>query len=88
LQSANVTVTAIINSPLQGAYERTKSDLSAYEAARRDGIQPGGTSGEKVRQAREASKLLGQPYNASKMPPANLIVNKTTAAYAKAGDGA
>lgn len=86
LQAARVTVTATINSPLQGVWDKTKTDLAAYEAARRNGIQPGGTSKEKVLQAERASRALGRPYNADVDPPANLIVNKNTARFVKAGD--
>jgi hypothetical protein len=62
-------------------YEATKKDLPAYRTARAHGIQPGGTSLEKVRHAEQATKLLGRPYNAEKDPPANLIVNKNTARF-------
>lgn len=86
LQAARVTVTAIVNSPLQGMYEKTKSDLAAYEAARRNGIQPGGTTKEKVLQAERVSRELGRPYNANTDPPAELFVNKNTARFVKAGD--
>jgi hypothetical protein len=80
-RASNVTVSATINSPLQRMYEATKKDLPAYRTARAHGIQPGGTSLEKVRHAEQATKLLGRPYNAEKDPPANLIVNKNTARF-------
>lgn len=86
LQAANVTVTAVINSPMQGMFEKTKTDLSAYATAKRNGIQPGGTSVEKVREAESASRALGRPYNANTDPPANLIVNKNTARFVNATD--
>lgn len=86
LRSARVTVTATINSPLQQMWDKTKGDLSAYEAARRNGIRPGGTTVEKVRQAEEASRLLGRPYDADVMPPADMIVNKNTARFVNAED--
>lgn len=86
LQSANVRVTATINSVAQPAWEKTKSDLAAYESARRNGIQPAGTSREKVREAEQASRVLGRPYDANSMPPANMIVNKNTARFVKASD--
>ena len=85
LQDANVRVTATINSPLQSAWEKTKSDVSAYASARANGIQPEGTTLEKVRSAEAASRVLGRPYDASSMPPANMIVNKNTARFVNAG---
>jgi hypothetical protein len=86
LQDANVTVTAVINSPMQGMFEQTKTDLTAYAAAKRNGIQPGGTGIAKVREAENASRALGRPYNANTDPPANLIVNKNTARFVNATD--
>jgi hypothetical protein len=82
-----VRVTATVNSALQPVWEKTKSDLSAYEAARRNGIQPEGTTVQKVREAESASRALGRPYDANTMPPANMIVNKNTARFVNASDG-
>lgn len=79
LQSANVRVAATINSPMSFAWDKTRTDTAAYAAARRNGIQPEGTTVEKVRAAEDASRVLGRPYNAETMPPANMIVNKNTA---------
>ena len=86
LRSANVTVTATINSPLQGMYEKTKTDLSAYRTARSHGIQPENTSVEKVREAESATRRLGRPYNAEKDPPAAMIANKNAARFVNASD--
>lgn len=86
LRAANVTVTATINSPLQRMYDTTKGDLRAYQSARANGIQPAGTSLEKVRQAEAASRALGRPYDANSMPPAGMIVNKNTARFVNAED--
>ena len=86
LRAANVTVTAVINSPLQSMFEGTKKDLSAYETARRNGIQPEGTSLDKVRAAETASRRLGRPYDANTDPPASMIVNKNTARFVNASD--
>ena len=60
-------------------------ELSAYDAARRNGIQPEGTTINKVRAAENASRALGRPYNADTDPPANMIVNKNTARFVNAG---
>ena len=86
LREANVTVTAVTNSPLQGMYEKTKTDLNAYKTARANGIQPEGTSLEKIRQAETASRRLGRPYDANTDPPANMIVNKNAARFVNASD--
>lgn len=84
LQSANVTISATTVSRFASAYEKTKQDLAAYRTARANGIQPEGTTVEKVRAAERASKLMGEPYNAHAMPPASMVVNKATAKIAKA----
>ena len=86
LRAARVTVTAVINSPLQGMYEKTKKDLSAYRTARAHGIQPESTSVEKIREAEAATRRLGRPYNAEKDPPASLITSKPAARYVNASD--
>lgn len=86
LQAANVRVAATINSPLAFAYDKTKGDLAAYQAARANGIQPEGTTVQKVREAENASRLLGRPYNAERDAPASMIVSKNTARFANIGD--
>lgn len=81
LQSATVQTKAVMTSPLSDMYSKTKRDLSAYEGARAQGIQPGGTTVEKVREAEQASRVLGRPYNADVDPPANMIKTKTAAKF-------
>ena len=85
-RAANPTVNATVTSNLAGMWSKTKTDLAAYETARRNGIQPEGTTVEKVREAEKASKALGRPYDANTMPPANMIVNKNTARFVNASD--
>jgi hypothetical protein len=80
LQSANVTITATVNSPMQKMYEKTKSDLSAFREAASHGIMPEGTTKEKVDAAKAATKALGRPYNAQKDPPTSMITTKKAAA--------
>jgi len=84
LQEANVSIAATINSPLQAMWDRTKRDLPAYRSARANGIQPESTSYDKIKQAENATRMLGRPYNAEKDPPASMIVNKNTARFANA----
>lgn len=67
-------------------WSKTKRDLAAYKTARANGIQPEGTTVEKVREAEAATRRLGRPYDANTMPPANMIVNKNTARFVNASD--
>ena len=83
-KAANPTISATSASTLSSMWSKTKTDLAAYETARRNGIQPEGTTVEKVREAERASKALGRPYNADTMPPASMIVNKNTARFVNA----
>lgn len=81
LRAAAVRVDPVINSPLQFAYEKTRSDLAAYRTARANGISPAGTTVEKVRQAEAASKVLGRAYDSHTDPPADMITTKTAARF-------
>ena len=82
LQAANIRVADTINSPLQSVYENTKKDLKEYASARSAGIQPEGTSRDKVHRAQAATELLGRPYNANTDAPASMIQSKNTARFA------
>lgn len=84
LRAASVQTQAVLTSPLAETYDKTKRDLAAYRTARANGIQPAGTTLAKVRDAEQASRMLGRPYNADTMPPANMIVNKNTARFVNA----
>ena len=84
LRAANPTINATATSNLASMWSKTKSDLAAYETARRHGIQPGGTTIEQVRAAETATRRLGRPYDANTMPPASMIVNKNTARFVNA----
>jgi hypothetical protein len=84
LQEANVSIAATLTSPANFLFDKTKKDLSAYQTARLNGIQPEGTTVEKVRAAEQASRHLGRAYNAETDPPASMIVNKNTAKFVNA----
>jgi hypothetical protein len=84
LLAANVTIAATVTSPANFLFDKTKKDLRAYQTARANGIQPEGTTVEKVRAAEDASRRLGRAYNAEKDPPASMIVNKNTARFVNA----
>jgi hypothetical protein len=62
--------------------KRHNTELNAYREARDQGIQPAGTTMDKIQQAVKASETLGRPYDAGKMPPAKHI-NKKSAAVMK-----
>lgn len=78
-RAANLRVNAVMASPLREVWDKTNTDLAAYRRARANGIQPEGTTVEKVRAAEAATKLMGQAYNADTMPPASMITSKAAA---------
>ena len=77
-RSANVAISATTTSRNYSGWNQTKADLKAYKQARADGIQPEGTTMDKIVAAKQATKNLGRPYDANIDPPAKLIVNKKT----------
>jgi hypothetical protein len=54
-----------------------EGELQAYRDARKQGIQPAGTTMEKIVAAEKASENLGRAYNAEKDPNAKHIDKKT-----------
>ena len=84
-RAANIKVNAVMVSPQRSMFDHTKMELSAYDAARRNGIQPEGTTINKVKAAEDASRALGRPYNADVDPPANMIATKNAARFVNAG---
>ena len=54
-----------------------EGELQAYRDARKQGIQPAGTTMEKIVAAEKASENLGRAYNAEKDPNAKTIDKKT-----------
>ncbi len=71
--------------PGDAAHTRTVSkkkwdaELNAYADARKQGIQPAGTSMKAVKDAVTASENLGKPYNGETMAPAHRLANKKVA---------
>jgi hypothetical protein len=55
------------------------AELNAYADARRQGIQPAGTSMKAIKDAHKASENLGKAYDGGTMPPANRLANKQVA---------
>lgn len=61
-------------------------ELSAYKEARAQGIQPGGTSIEKIREAQKASEVLGKPYNSNTMPDASKVTKSVAKVMKEMGN--
>jgi hypothetical protein len=57
-----------------------EGELNRYKEARRQGIQPAGTTMDKIIAAEKASENLGRAYNAEKDPNAKTIDKKTAMA--------
>ena len=53
------------------------NELNAYSEARAQGIQPAGTSMEKINEARRASDVMGKAFDANTMGNAAMIQNNT-----------
>lgn len=87
-KAANVRIGATISSDKSEMYSQTKRELKDYRAARASGIQPEGTTQQKITEAYAATEMLGRPYNADVDPPANTITTKKAAAFVnKTSDG-
>jgi hypothetical protein len=62
--------------------KKWNAELDAYSDARRQGIQPAGTSMKHIEDAHKASETLGRAFNAEKDPTAKTI-DKATASVMK-----
>jgi hypothetical protein len=62
-----------------------EGELQAYRDARRQGIQPAGTTMDKIVAAEKASENLGRAYNAEKDPNAKQIDKKTAKVMTELG---
>ncbi len=60
-------------------------EIEGYHKARKQGIQPEGTTKEKIEQAVQASDNLGTAYNAEKMMPAKQITKAKAKAIKQMG---
>ena len=65
--------------------KKWEGELNAYREARSQGIQPEGTSMEKINEARRASDAMGAAYDSNTMPSTNLIQNKTVSKLKEVG---
>ena len=61
------------------------AELKAYEDARRQGIQPNGTSMAQIQAAHKASEALGKPYDGDTMPKAHQINQKVATTMKEVG---
>jgi hypothetical protein len=61
------------NSKKTMSNKKFNSELNAYKEARRQGIQPSGTTMTKIEQAYKASENLGKAYKGESMPDASKI---------------
>ena len=61
------------------------AELKAYEDARRQGIQPNGTSMAQIQAAHKASEALGKPYDGDTMPKAHQITQKVATTMKEVG---
>jgi hypothetical protein len=62
--------------------KKWNAELQAYRDARAEGIQPNSTNMKDIQKAREASEVLGKPYDGDTMPKAHKI-NKGVAEVMK-----
>lgn len=60
-------------------------ELQSYRDARRQGIQPAGTTTKAIQEAVTASDNLGRAYNAESMAPAPVFTKKSAKAFVAAG---
>lgn len=81
LRSANIKPAATVASNNGEMYDKTRKDLRAYEIAKANGISPRSTHSQAVKEAEQATKLLGRPYDAQFDPPAQMIQTKTAAKF-------
>ena len=65
--------------------KKFNKELDAYKEARAQGIQPNGTSMQKIQEAVKASEIMGRAYDGNKMPPAKTINHKSAAVMKELG---
>jgi len=60
-------------------------ELNAYASARKQGIQPAGTSMKAIREAHRASEAMGKAYDADVMIDSKVINNKSVSTLNELG---
>ena len=86
LQSSNVHVnTGDANSSKTMTKKRWDAELNAYAGARKQGVQPAGTTMRAVAESLEASDKLGTAFDAGTMPAAKQITKHKAKVMKEAG---
>jgi len=65
--------------------KKWEGELSAYREARAQGIQPVGTSMDKINEARRASDVMGKAFDANTMGDSKIIQNNTVSKLKEVG---
>lgn len=65
MRAKNLRVSPNVNDEYSKGQKALDADLAAYRGARAQGIQPAGTSRQKVREAVELSNKTGTAYRAA-----------------------
>jgi hypothetical protein len=65
--------------------KKWEGELSAYRDARAQGIQPEGTSIDKINEARRASDVMGKAFDANTMGDSKIIQNNTVSKLKEVG---
>ena len=65
--------------------KKWNAELQAYRDARAQGIQPAGTTMKHIKEAHQASEVLGRAYNADSMPKAGKINKKVAEVMKEVG---
>lgn len=65
--------------------KRWDGELDAYRQARKEGIQPSGTSMAAVQEAYRASEVMGKAYDADVMPGASTIQKESVSTLKDVG---
>ena len=73
------------SSQKQTSNKKWDGELEAYRAARAEGIQPAGTTIKKIQEARRASDVMGQAFDANNMGDSMIIQNNTVSKLKEVG---
>ena len=86
LQDASIQINSgDANSNKTMTKKRWDAELNAYDRARKQGIQPAGTTMKAVAESLEASDKLGKPFDAGSMPAAKKITKQSAKVMTEIG---
>lgn len=80
-RASNISIGAGESAPGQYTAKSWDKELDAYKDARAQGIQPEGTSMDKISAAVKASEKMGKAYDAGSMPPAKVITKASAEVF-------